>query len=95
MQEVYKLIGKVAQTDATVLITGETGTGKELVAEALHLASATASVVKVNCAALPETLLETELFGHEKGSFTGAMTSARAASSSPTRARSSSTRSAR
>ncbi|HLH22636.1 MAG TPA: sigma-54 dependent transcriptional regulator [Chloroflexota bacterium] len=79
MQEVYKLIGRVAQTDATVLITGETGTGKELVAESLHLYSTyrDGPLVKVNCAALPETLLENELFGHEKGSFTGAATQAK------------------
>ena len=76
MLEVYKLIGKVASADATVLITGESGTGKELVAEALHRASRRNPhpLVKVSCAALPESLLETELFGHEKGSFTGAMT---------------------
>ena len=76
MLEVYKLIGKVASADATVLITGESGTGKELVAEALHRSSKRNPhpLVKVSCAALPETLLETELFGHEKGSFTGAMT---------------------
>jgi two-component system response regulator AtoC len=76
MQEVYKTVGKVAKADATVLITGESGTGKELVAEALHLNSSRRSgpMVKVSCAALPETLLEAELFGHEKGSFTGAMT---------------------
>ena len=76
MLEVYKLIGKVASADATVLITGESGTGKELVAEALHRASKRNPhpLIKVSCAALPETLLETELFGHEKGSFTGAMT---------------------
>jgi two-component system response regulator AtoC len=75
MQEVYKTIGKVAKADATVLITGESGTGKELVAEALHYNSTRRSgpIVKVSCAALPETLLEAELFGHEKGSFTGAM----------------------
>src|SRR5881398_174497 len=75
MQEVYKTIGKVAKADATVLITGESGTGKELVAEALHYNSTRRSgpLVKVSCAALPETLLEAELFGHEKGSFTGAM----------------------
>jgi two-component system, NtrC family, response regulator AtoC len=76
MMEVYKLIGKVAGSDATVLISGESGTGKELVAEALHRASKRNPhpLIKVSCAALPETLLETELFGHEKGSFTGAMT---------------------
>ncbi|HEV8229046.1 MAG TPA: sigma-54 dependent transcriptional regulator [Candidatus Limnocylindria bacterium] len=76
MQEVYKTVGKVAKADATVLITGESGTGKELVAEALHYNSNRRSgpMVKVSCAALPETLLEAELFGHEKGSFTGAMT---------------------
>ncbi len=75
MLEVYKLIGKVASSEATVLITGESGTGKELVAEALHRASKRNPhpMVKVSCAALPESLLETELFGHEKGSFTGAM----------------------
>jgi two-component system response regulator AtoC len=75
MQAVYKMIGRVAQTDATVLITGETGTGKELITEVLHLFSTyrDGPLVKVNCAALPETLLESELFGHEKGSFTGAV----------------------
>ena len=75
MLEVYKLIGKVASSEATVLITGESGTGKELVAEALHKASKRNPhpMIKVSCAALPESLLETELFGHEKGSFTGAM----------------------
>jgi len=79
MQEVYKTVGKVAKADATVLITGESGTGKELVAEALHYNSNRRSgpIVKVSCAALPETLLEAELFGHEKGSFTGAMTQRR------------------
>lgn len=75
MQDVYKTIGRVANSDATVLITGETGTGKELIASILHRTSgyARGPLVKVNCAALPETLLESELFGHEKGSFTGAM----------------------
>jgi two-component system response regulator AtoC len=75
MQEVYKTIGRVARSDATVLITGETGTGKELVATILHKNSSYARgpLVKVNCAALPETLLESELFGHEKGAFTGAI----------------------
>lgn len=74
MQKVYKLIGKVAPTDSTVLIEGETGTGKELVANALwyHSRRNTRPFIKVNCAAMPEGLLESELFGHEKGSFTGA-----------------------
>src|SRR2546423_10727395 len=79
MQEVYKTVGKVAKSDATVLVTGESGTGKELVAEALHYNSNRRSgpMVKVSCAALPETLLEAELFCHEEGSFTGAMTQRR------------------
>ncbi|HVL22824.1 MAG TPA: sigma-54 dependent transcriptional regulator [Thermomicrobiales bacterium] len=75
MQEVYKTIGRVAHSDATVLITGETGTGKELIASILHRTSSYSRgpLIKVNCAALPETLLESELFGHEKGAFTGAI----------------------
>ncbi len=75
MLEVYKTIGRVARSEATVLITGETGTGKELVAETIHANSnyRTGPLIKVACAALPETLLESELFGHEKGSFTGAL----------------------
>ncbi len=75
MQEVYKTIGRVARSEATVLVTGETGTGKELIATILHRASSYARgpLIKVNCAALPETLLESELFGHEKGAFTGAI----------------------
>ncbi len=76
MVKIFKTIGRVARTPATVLVTGETGTGKELMAEAIHNASERRNgpIVKVNCAALPETLLESELFGHEKGSFTGAIT---------------------
>jgi two-component system response regulator AtoC len=75
MQEVYKTIGRVAHSDATVMITGETGTGKELIASILHRTSSYSRgpLIKVNCAALPETLLESELFGHEKGAFTGAI----------------------
>ncbi len=75
MQEVYKIIGQVASTPATVLVTGESGTGKELIARAIHQNSPRFKNVYValNCAAIPENLLESELFGHEKGAFTGAM----------------------
>jgi DNA-binding NtrC family response regulator len=75
MQEVYKMIGRVANSDATVLLSGESGTGKELVANAIHEFSRRAGspLVKVNCAAIPESLLEAELFGHERGAFTNAL----------------------
>src|SRR5580700_2124181 len=74
MQEVYKAIGRVASQDVTVLLLGASGTGKELVARAIyqHSRRAMGPFLAINCAAIPETLLESELFGHEQGAFTGA-----------------------
>ncbi len=75
MQAIYRMIHRVANTDSTVLITGESGTGKELIANAIHFNSERRDkpIVPINCGAIPEELLESELFGHEKGSFTGAL----------------------
>jgi two-component system response regulator AtoC len=77
MQEVFKIIDKVADTPSTVLITGESGTGKELVATALHESSSRKGrpLIKINCGAIPDNLVESELFGYERGAFTGAVTS--------------------
>ena len=76
MQKIVSIIGRIAPTDSSVLITGATGTGKELVARAIHDQSArrNSRFVDVNCSAIPETLIEAELFGHQRGSFTGALT---------------------
>jgi len=75
LQNVFKIVGRVARTDAPVLVSGESGTGKELVAHAIHEYSprAKGSFIAINCGAIPENLLESELFGHEKGAFTGAI----------------------
>jgi two-component system, NtrC family, response regulator len=79
MQEIFAMVRKVASTDIPILITGESGTGKELIANAIHNLSCQKSgpFVAINCGAIPDTLLESELFGHEKGSFTGATTQRR------------------
>src|SRR5436305_3342376 len=75
MHSIFEIIEKVADTPSTVLITGESGTGKELIARALHTNSSRRdqSFIKINCAAIPKTLMESELFGYEKGAFTGAV----------------------
>ena len=75
MTRIFQTLPLLAQSDSAILITGETGTGKDMLAEAMHQASdrAKGSFIKVNCGALPETLLESELFGHRKGAFTGAV----------------------
>jgi DNA-binding NtrC family response regulator len=96
MRDVQKQLGRAATSDATVLITGETGTGKEVGARVLHAASArhAGPFVAVNCAAVPAELLESELFGHRRGAFTGAHADRAGGSSRPTAARCSSTKSA-
>ena len=96
MQDVYKAIGRVAPQDVTVLIRGESGTGKELVARAIyhHSRRAAAPFLAINCAAIPETLLESELFGHEKARLRAQSANASASSSSVMAARSFSMRSA-
>jgi len=98
MRAVKELLRKVAASPAsTVLLVGESGTGKDLAAKVIHFASERESGVfqNITCSALPETLLESELFGHERGAFTDASTRSPGSSSRPTAGRSSSTRSAR
>jgi transcriptional regulator with GAF, ATPase, and Fis domain len=76
MQRIFSILEKVARTNSTVLVLGESGTGKELIARAIHkLSNRQGKLVPVNCGAIPEEILESELFGHEKGSFTGAINS--------------------
>jgi DNA-binding NtrC family response regulator len=96
MQRVYQLVHRVTNLNASVLVTGESGTGKELIARAIHNLGSRANrpFVAVSCGAIPETLIEAELFGHEKGAFTGTVGRAKATSSRPPTARSSSMRSA-
>jgi DNA-binding NtrC family response regulator len=96
MQDIYRVLARLMQTDLTVMINGESGTGKELVARALHEYGKRKNgpFVAINMAAIPRDLIESELFGHEKGAFTGAQASPPAGSSRRRAARCSSTRSA-